>query len=124
MPETYKQNDSHDWLGDAAEAYVRYCFAADDFEVFGSGKWAVDAAVRDRESGRWWRVEVKSTDHPQKRPGRKSLDQLSEKAELFAQVRIVRGKPITLRLTKLREDDRGEGCFVEDKGDIKKFLEK
>jgi len=35
---TYKQNGSHDWLGDAAENYVRYCFAREGYEVFGAGK--------------------------------------------------------------------------------------
>lgn len=126
MAKTYEQNDSHDWLGDAAEAYVRYCFASEGFEVFGSGKWAADAAVHDLKSDKWWRVAVKSTDHPKKQVGGRGLntliDKVSEKAELFAQVRIVRGMPIELRLIKLRGSKRGERCLIGAEGDIKKFL--
>lgn len=62
---SHQKDDSHDWLGDAAENYVRYCFARDGFEVFGSGKWAADLIVRntDLDEEKWWRVEVKGGHH-------------------------------------------------------------
>lgn len=37
-----QKNDSHDWLGDAAECLVRYCFSQADYGVFGSSMWGPD----------------------------------------------------------------------------------
>lgn len=112
-----QQDDSHDWLGDAAENYVRYCFARDGFEVFGSGKWPADLIARHTEldEKKWWRVEVKSGHAP-------SLKTMARKAELCAKVHIEK-QTISFRLIKLKpESNRGEDCLVNEKGDIKRFL--
>ena len=56
------QNESHDWLADAAESLVRYYFAKRGYCVYGAGKWAGDAVIQDKKTGKMLTVEVKSTD--------------------------------------------------------------
>lgn len=124
----YKQNDSHDWLGDAAEDYVRYCFARENFEVFGGGKWSTDCAVRDRETAKWYRVEVKSTDRP-KRPIRPRIKHLLGRVDLLAEVVFGDGvKPhatfIKFRLVSINDLGRRTSIAdIEKPGDIKRFLQ-
>lgn len=123
----YKQNDSHDWLGDAAENYVRYCFAREGFEVFGAGKWATDCAVHDKQTDKWYRVEVKSTDRP-KRPIRPSVSNLSGRVDLLAEVIFSddsehHSTTMTLRLVRIdTAGRRGEMCDVWSEGDVRTFL--
>ena len=132
----YKMNAQHDWLGDVAENYVGYCFAREDFEVFGSGKWTADLMVRDpQKSNRgagWLRVEVKSTDGnrwPWVKIGRETRKKIFERSELYAEVRI-RDREIEFRLAKvppdrLIRDFRDLKCApIEKTGDIRKFLNK
>lgn len=55
-------NQQHDWLSKVGENYVAYLFSRDDdFEVFGSGAWDADCAVRDKKTNRWFRIEVKTS---------------------------------------------------------------
>jgi hypothetical protein len=74
-----KQNESHDWLGEAAENYVRYLFAREGFQVFAGSKWGADLAVHElNKADRWWRIEVRSTDKdgksaPNPKPKKKLL---------------------------------------------------
>jgi len=115
---SHQQDDSHDWLGDAVESYVRYCFARDGFEVFGAGKWAADLIVRNTglDEEKWWRVEVKSGHAP-------SLETMARKAELCAKVSIGENRIINFRLIKLKpEPSRGEECLIKKKGDVYNFL--
>ena len=67
-----QKDDSHDWLGDAAENLVRYHFSRAGYDVYGSSKWGADICVvgKPTQSGqdgpRVIFVEVKSTDSPKK----------------------------------------------------------
>lgn len=55
------QNESHDWLADAAESLVRYYFAKRGYYTYGSAKWGADCVLQDRKTGKMWTVEVKSS---------------------------------------------------------------
>lgn len=115
----YKMDARHDWLGDAAESYVAYCFACEGFEVFGAGKWTADLVIRDAKRNEWWRIEVKSTDRLT--PRRYKFKELAKKADIFAQVVFKKGT-IVLNLGRLSVE---EGCkeFGEVKeGGIRAFL--
>ena len=116
----HQKDDSHDWLGDVAENYVRYCFARDGFEVFGSGKWAADLIVRSTkfdDKKKWWRIEVKS--------GRRvpSLKTMAKKAELFARVKLEKGTiSFSLKKLKPKSEQHKAGQEIKGKGDINQFL--
>lgn len=124
--DTIKQDDRHDWLGDAAESYVAYCFAsAQGFEVFGAGKWTADIVVHDTKDDRWWRIEVKSTDKekPGKKYERKDLaKKLAKKADILTQVSFKKGE-VSIKIGKLSTE---YGCEhvtpVRDPGDIRKWM--
>ena len=89
------QNESHDWLGDAAESLVRYYFAQRGFYAYGAGKWGVDCVVQDRKTGKMLAVEVKSTDGKKSknyllRSLKKKLDKIEVEArpDIYAEVRL------------------------------------
>lgn len=124
---THQQNDSHDWLGDAAENYVRYCFAREGFEVFGAGKWSTDCAVHDKETDKWYRVEVKSTDRP-KRPLRPGRANLAGHADLLAEVVFtddLEDHSTAMKLSLTRIDTNGRRSNktnIWKMGDVREFL--
>ena len=135
MPEAseikkYIQNESHDWLGDAAENYVRYCFAREGFEVFGSGKWSTDMAVRDRMTNKWYRVEVKSTDRPHGRPVRPSVANLLGRVDLLVEVVFLRMSEsvctsLQMKIVAIGKDGkRGVAAVVAKQGDLREFMKK
>lgn len=116
---SYKQTEAHDWLGEAAESYIAYQMAHAGFEVFGSSKWGADLAVHDAKSGRWWRVEVRSTDRD-KRPGKKSKEKL-RKAELLVEVNLKKNVFDT-RIHKLVEGEKVARIDNPTFEVLKKFL--
>lgn len=136
MPEAteltkYTQNDSHDWLGDAAEDYVRYCFAREGFEVFGSGKWSTDMAVRDRETNRWYRVEVKSTGRPHGKPLRPGADNLRGRVDLLVEVVFLAETDMActslqMIIVSIGKDGKRERnkTLIRTDGDLRAFLNK
>lgn len=115
----------HDFFGDVAETFVKYSFACEGFEVFGSGHWAADVVIRNKDNDDWFRVEVKSTDR-QRQPSHKSYEELSKNAELLAEVTLVpkNQNQLCLKLTKLSKRVRRESCRIEieKEGDIRNFL--
>jgi len=124
MPTKPKQNARFDWLADAAEAYVAYCFSRDGFEVFGAGKWEADLIVRHQklEDKKWLRVEVKSG--PVRRWKR-----FIKKADLYAEVRFKdEDRTTTFGLYKLNpkartwKEAKGKRTEIKQNGDIKKFF--
>lgn len=118
--EKYKMDARHDWLGDAAESYVAYCFASQGLEVFGAGKWTADLVVRDPKLDKWWRIEVKSTDRETRR--RYKFKLLAKKADIFAQVLFHRGS-ITLKLGRLSLDSGlSDLREISEPEEIRKFL--
>jgi hypothetical protein len=86
----YLDNASHDWLGEAAENYIRYIFAREKLPVYAGDKWGADCAVYDQESKSLLRIEVKSTDR-QRRPAWNS-EQVRSKADIVAEVRFHNAK--------------------------------
>ena len=63
MPLKNIQNESHDWLADAAESLVRYYFSkSGKYYTYGAGKWGPDCVLQDKKTGRMRTVEVKSSD--------------------------------------------------------------
>ena len=61
----HEHNESHDWLGDAAECLVRYYFAKANCTVYGSSKRGADCMVVGRDTNKSIRcvpIEIKSTD--------------------------------------------------------------
>lgn len=61
--DVFEMNESHDWLGEAAEHYVRYILAREGFLVFAGSKWDADCAFYRKDNpSRWWKIEVRSTD--------------------------------------------------------------
>lgn len=82
----YLDNASHDWLGEAAENYIRYIFAREKLPVYAGDKWGADCAVYDPVSKSLLRIEVKSTDR-QRRPTWNS-EQVRSKADIVAEVRF------------------------------------
>lgn len=87
-----KMNESHDWLGDAAENYVRYLFAREGFQVFAGSKWGADLAVHKLSNpDRWWRIEVRSTDG-QGSPNPKPKERLLQIANFVVNVKLVKNK--------------------------------
>lgn len=86
MPEP--QNESHDWLGEAAESYVRYLFAREGFQVFAGSKWGADLAVHEmKRPDKWWRIEVRSTDG-RGRPHPKPKEKLMKIADFVVNVKF------------------------------------
>lgn len=86
-----KMNESHDWLGEAAENYVRYLFACEGFQVFAGSKWGADLAIhRPGNTKRWWRIEVRSTDR-NKRPLKKRKERLKQIADFVVEVNLKAG---------------------------------
>lgn len=91
------QNESHDWLGEAAESLVRYYFAKRGFYAYGAGKWGSDCVVQDRKTGKMLTVEVKSTDGDKSstclvRSLKKKLNKIESEArpDIYAEVRFKR----------------------------------
>lgn len=83
------QNESHDWLGEAAENYVRYVLAHEGFIVFAGSKWGADCAVyHPSNPNKWWRIEVRST-NKNKRPLVKSKEKIKKIADLVVEVRFL-----------------------------------
>lgn len=123
----FKQNDSHDWLEDAAEDYVRYYFAREGFEVFGAGKWSTDCAVHDKDTDKCYRIEAKSTDRP-KRPIRPGRANLAGHANLLAEVIFSDDSEehsTTMKLSLSRVDSDGrqsDRTLIWEIGDVKHFL--
>lgn len=100
------QNDRHDWFGDLAEDYVAYLAAREPaLEVFGPGKWTADVAVHDRRTRRFFRIEVRATDHPSKRPSPKKTSKLAKIAEILAEVTMPETSRLQVSFWKL--DSRG-----------------
>jgi len=90
QPEIVEQNESHDWLGEAAENYVRYLFAREGFQVFAGSKWGADLAIhRPGNLKKWWRIEVRSTDG-KGRPNPKSKKRLKEIADFVVNVNLIK----------------------------------
>lgn len=119
----YKQDDRHDWLGDAAEAYVKYCFACEGgFEIFSAGKWTPDVVVRDTAVDKWWRIEVKSTTKEKGTINRPSLSNLAKKADVLAEVRFLKEKGVRLTLVKLSAVDHWRRLTISGEGHIRAFL--
>jgi hypothetical protein len=95
-----KQDDRHDWFAEAAEAFVGYLFAANNFEVFGRSKWGADLAIHSRKSNFWIRCEVRSLDKKGK-PKRKKPAKLKNRAEVIAEVTLEKEYELHVVLTKL-----------------------
>ena len=111
----------HDWLAESAENYIAYLFAKTGLEIFGAGKWAADVVLHNREKNRWWRVEVKSTDS-KKKPMRKSVSKLKDKAEILAEVVMLHGK-FTVKFFKLKDGKRyGRPMIDPDDEELKFFI--
>ncbi len=113
----------HDWLSKVGENYMAYLFSRDErFEVFGSGAWDADCAIHDKETNKWFRVEIKSSDSKESRkeirgPARKRLERQSDKYDLLAFVSIIDCK-IKVELYK-KDGSKIENPTVEQ---LKKFI--
>ena len=101
MPQKEAQNESHDWLADAAESLVRYYFAKRGYYVYGSGKWGADCVLQDRKTGKMLTIEVKRSEtkgsdkkiHARlKKSLKEKLKKLEVKVrpDLYAEVRLKR----------------------------------
>ena len=96
MPKKEIQNESHDWLADAAESLVRYYFAKTGrYYTFGSSKWGADCVLQDKKTGKMLTVEVKSTDSNRThaylcRSLKKKLAkmELRSRPDMYAEVRL------------------------------------
>ena len=125
MDKQYLQNESHDQLGESAESYIRYVFAREGFEVYGDSKWGADCAVLDSDTGRWYRIEIRSTDRLTGWPVKKQARRLKGKAELVTEV-IFRGGQITVYLRRVHRDgtyNRKSGCTIcaTTRGGLQRF---
>lgn len=89
-----EQNESHDWLGEAAENYVRYLFAREGFRVFAGSKWGADLAVHEmHKPNKWWCIEVRSTDKKGRgAPRPKSKAKLEKIADFVINVKLIKNK--------------------------------
>ena len=87
-----KQNESHDWLGEAAENYVRYLFAREGFQVFAGSKWGADCSIHyPGNTKKWWRIEVRSTDRDGRgAPRPKSKTKLNKIADFVVNVKLMK----------------------------------
>lgn len=107
MPQKEIQNESHDWLADAAESLVRYYFAkTGKYYTYGAGKWGADCVLQDKETGKMLTVEVKSTDSNNKKPLIRSLKKkiaklkLQVRPHMYAEVRFKEKKGIDINELK------------------------
>lgn len=127
----HQKDERHDWLGDAAESYVRYLFACEGFHVYGASKWHADIAAYDPKRKKWWRVEVKSTDRSAGKVFKKPLTNLFKKADIVVLVRFSHGKTsrllhdkkIEVELVMRLAPKKYEKEFIGRRsGDIQSFL--
>lgn len=114
-----RQSESHDWLGDAAESYVRYLFAREGFHVYGASKWHGDIVAYDSMYKNWWKVEVKSTDRSSKAVYRGSMKKLWQKKEpdFLVLVRFSQDKKIEVEFKS-----KSASRKYNKEGDIRDFL--
>jgi len=110
------QDESHDWLGDAAENYIRYVFAREGFRVFAGSKWGADLAVYyANEPSQWWRIEIRSTDR-NRPPTKKPKSKLKRIADLVVEVRFndkdTVGHEIRLRIYWVEEGVTDKNWYV------------
>lgn len=105
---SYEQNEAHDWLGDAAENYVRYVLSKEGFIVFAGSKWGADCAAHHKDDlKRWWRIEVRSTDKKNGLPLLKPKEKLKKIATVVADVKFNKqdgGHGMTITLYPVHPD--------------------
>ncbi len=95
-----QQTSQHDWFADCAENYVAYLFARlDDYAIYGSGKWEADVVINKRNSNKWLRIEVRSTDS-KPHPIRKKPNKMINKTDILAEVTLKNGN-INVTINKL-----------------------
>jgi hypothetical protein len=117
----YVMTAAHDYFAECAENYIAYIFAHAGFEVYGSGKWAADVVARDKNTGKYYRIEVRSTDRDHS-PKKKGASGLAGKAELYAEVRL-KGRELDFQIWELTTAGIKKGkhlhnCSYEDLRDF------
>ena len=125
---TSTQNESHDWLGEAAEKYVAYLLSKEKgFSIAQGSKWGVDIIVRDLNSksrDKIWAFEVRSTDR-NKTPRKPSSEKIKEKrVDYYAEVK--KSDFLRVKIYRIQNNNKTDkNDFWEENSTIplRKFLE-
>lgn len=115
MSHKERQNESHDWLADAAESLVRYYFADRGYFVYGAGKWGADCVIQDKKTGKMLTVEVKSSNNEgnDERIHARLVRGLEKKLTKIEVVKVRPDKYAEVRLKRVKTDPNRYDISIE-----------